>query len=211
MNFPGNTPEKPELRDKLLIVRSIGDETGALPAFYVASWYISRKSEGFERRYPGADALSESESKRIRNLVYGFFSSVRNRPVDGFKPSIVRDTSVCGALDFVCLYSGMDTAARGGLPESPFASLHRFRSSFRCIAASALLGRERMFCALYANVMTESAPPGRWTVVQLGPNQHTSPMGCDQKLRLAHSAYYADTRVLEEIANWILAKSSTPH
>jgi pimeloyl-ACP methyl ester carboxylesterase len=129
LNELSNAPEKPELRDKLLIVRSIGDETGALPAFYVASWYISRKSEGFERRYPGADALSESESKRIRNLVYGFFSSVRNRPVDGFKPSIVRDTSVCGALDFVCLYSGMDTAARGGLPESPFASLHRFRSS----------------------------------------------------------------------------------
>jgi pimeloyl-ACP methyl ester carboxylesterase len=53
LNELSNAPEKPELRDKLLIVRSIGDETGALPAFYVASWYISRKSEGFERRYLG--------------------------------------------------------------------------------------------------------------------------------------------------------------
>ena len=37
----------------LLIMRSIGDETGAPPALYVPSWFISRKSEDFEHRYLG--------------------------------------------------------------------------------------------------------------------------------------------------------------
>lgn len=212
----GESSPKPHLHKKVKIIRSVGDETGALAFLHVMSWASSRLSELLDRRYFNQMSTPPAKNKYafpIQIVTFGcfvltippLFMRFRHDPTTAMHAAALTIMAASGFIVFWTEGWLKEVTRFGAFFMTNFVVAATFL--IRCFATLGILGQEYLFCSLYVDVMTEAAPPGDWMITQLGARELDSRTTISSRFRLAHSIA-DDPRLPTAVADWILDRSS---